>query len=367
MKILYGITKSNFGGAQRYVYELAREAKKRGIDTAVLVGGSGVLTEKLATREVPVIALKALGRDVSLGNDLRSLVGIYKVLRKERPDVFHINSSKMGGMGAFAARFARVPQIVFTAHGWEFNGPRPAWQKYVIKFFVWLTIIFSHKVICVSEKTKRDVEHWPFVASKLTVIYNGIAPFDLLPRHEARDILGLKDDTFVVGTLSELRLIKGPDILLRAWRDFRKNNQGVLVIIGDGEEMENLKAVVRGIGIEDSVYFAGFIDNAKRLLKAFDIYVLASRSEALPYAPLEAGFASLPVIATAVGGVPEIIRDLETGVLVQPEFPEEICHVLDGLSKDKAERDRLGNNLNAFVREEFSLGRMFDNTFALYN
>lgn len=367
MKILYGITKSNFGGAQRYVYELAREAKHRGHDTSVLLGGRGILTEKLDSRGVRFISLPILARDVKLTDDLRSFFDIYRILKAERPDVFHINSSKMGGLGAVAARLAGIKKIVFTAHGWEFNGPRPAWQKIVFKFFSWLTLLFSHKVICVSDKTMNDVAHWPFIRSKCEVIHNGIAPFDLLSREEARHELGIKEDTFVVGTISELRLIKGPDILLRAWKEFKRENEGALVVIGDGEEREKLHALTRALGIADSVYFLGFMDNAKKYLKAFDVFVLASRSEALPYAPLEAGLASLPVVATEVGGVPEIIKDLETGALVQPEYPDEICYVLQNFSKEPELMKTLGANLKRFVEEEYSLGQMFDKTFAFYN
>jgi glycosyltransferase involved in cell wall biosynthesis len=366
MKILYGITKSNFGGAQRYVYELARESKHRGFDTAVILGGKGILTEKLESRGVRVLSLNSLTRDIRLTDDLRSFVDIYKILRKERPDVFHINSSKMGGMGTLAARLAGVDKIIFTGHAWAFNEPRPEWQKNIIKTFAWLTIMLSHTTICVSEKTKSDIAKWPFVKNRLAVVHNGSRSGELVSREEARQKLGIHEDTFAVGTISELHLIKGLDILLRAWYDFTKSNPGLLVIIGEGEERVNLKKLAQKLGIEKTVYFAGFIDNARALLSAFDVFVLASRSEALPYAPLEAGAASLPVIATAVGGVPEIIIDGETGVLIEPEFPEELCNVLQGLAADPDLRKTLGENLKKFVEKEYSLSQMFDRTFALY-
>ncbi len=366
MKILYGITKSNFGGAQRYVYELAREAKHRGHDTAVLLGGHGVLTEKLDSRGVRVITLPGLERDVSITKDIRAFIDIYKTLKSERPDIFHINSSKMAGIGAVAARLAGVKRIIFTAHGWEFNGPGRKYQKMLLKVLYWVTILFSDLTICVSEKTRRDVVSWPFVKNKLSVVHNGIADFDFLSREEARKELGLKEDTYVVGTIAELRRIKGLDILLTAWADFSKNRNVTLVIIGAGEEAENLTALAKKLNISESVYFAGFIDNARKFMRAFDVFVLASRSEALPYAPLEAGLASLPVVATSVGGVPEIIKEDETGLLIQPEFPEELRHVLDGLRRDGDLRKRLGDALHTFVEKEFSLKQMFDKTFALY-
>ena len=174
MKILYGITKSNFGGAQRYVFDLAKESRARGHEVAVICGTGGVLIEKLRNENIKVFEIENLKRDISLVDEIRAFHFIFRTLFTEKPDVFHTNSSKMGGLGNLAARLSGVPKIIFTGHAWEFNAPRPWYAKVVIKFFTWLTILFSHKTICVSEKTKSDVVGWPFIKNKLTVIYNGI-------------------------------------------------------------------------------------------------------------------------------------------------------------------------------------------------
>ncbi|MBI2086856.1 MAG: glycosyltransferase [Candidatus Zambryskibacteria bacterium] len=174
MKIIYGITKSNFGGAQRYVFDLAKNAWAAGHEVAVMCGEGGILVEKLNKENIRVIEIRGMKRDISLVEELRSLHFIFRTLYEEKPDVFHTNSSKMGGIGNLAARLAGVKKVIFTTHGWAFNEPRPFWQKIPIKILTWLTILFSHKTICVSEKTKRDVSGWPFVKNKLIVIYNGI-------------------------------------------------------------------------------------------------------------------------------------------------------------------------------------------------
>jgi glycosyltransferase involved in cell wall biosynthesis len=366
MKILYGITKSNFGGAQRYVYELAREAKHRGFDTAVVLGRSGPLREKLESRDIRVISLPSLGRDISILNDLRGFIALVKILRHERPDIFHVNSSKMGAFGSFAGRLMGVPKIVFTAHSFAFNENRPGLHKTLLKIIYWMIVAMSHETICVSEAVEDTLATWPFIKGKLALIHNGIMPFELLPREEARKKLGIKEETYVVGTIAELHRVKGLDILLTAWADFSKNRNVTLVIIGDGDEGENLNVLAKRLGISDSVYFAGFVDNARKFLQAFDVFVLASRSEGFPYAILEAGSASLPVVATAVGGIPEIILEDETGMLIQPEFPEELRHVLDGLRRDSDLRKRLGEALHTFVDKEFNMHTMFDKTFGLY-
>lgn len=357
MKILYGITKSNFGGAQRYVFELAEEAKKQKHEILVLCGKNGKLVEKLEKENIKAITLESLDRDISLLKEFRSLADIIKILRREKPDIFHINSSKMGGLGGLAGRLSGTRKIIFTAHGWAFNEPRPARQKILIKFFTWVTILLSHKTICVSEKTKSDVSGWPFIKNKLVLIYNGTSSFNLAER---------KDKSFTVGTTSELHKIKGLDVLLKAWSKFIKKHEAKLIIIGEGEEKENLENMARNLDISGSVKFMGFVENARSLLSTFDIFCMPSRSEGLPYGLLEAGFAGLPVIATPVGGITEVIENSTSGVFVPVENDEILFSTLVLLTEDKGLRARLGSNLKASIQENFSFEKMVEKTFALY-
>lgn len=357
MKILYGITKSNFGGAQRYVFDLATAMEGQGHDVVVLCGGNGILVRKLEAEKIRVISMNEMRRDVYIGEEIESFFKILKVLKKEKPDVFHTNSSKMGGLGGLAARLSGVKKIIFTAHGWAFNEPRPGWQKVLIKFLAWITVLISHRTICVSKKTKEQIAHWPFAEKKLFVVYNGISKFDLTERTESK---------FTVGTTGELHKIKGHDILLLAWQKFIHGRDAKLVIINDGEERENLVNMAKNLGISDSVSFKGFIDNARSLLSNFDIFVSPSRSENLPYSILEAGLAGLPVIASAVGGIPEIIESGSNGILVPPENVEILLSSLILFTDNPRMRDRLGANLKLSIQENFSFERMVENTLHLY-
>lgn len=358
MKIIYGITKSNYGGAQRYVFDLAKAAQEAGHEVAVMTGGNGILVDKLKEKGIKVIEIRGMKRDISLVDEIRSFHFIFRTLFAEKPDVFHTNSSKMGGIGNLAARLAGVKKIIFTSHGWAWNEPRPMLQKIIIKCFAWLTIILSTKTISVSEAAAREVRSWPFVKEKLTVIHNGIAAFDLLPRQVGG---------FTVGTIAELHPVKGLDVLLRAWAEFApKRPQAKLVIMGEGEEREHLETLARELGISDSVSFEGYVENARRKLLGFDIFVLPSRSENLPYAVLEAGLAGLPVIATSVGGIPEIITTGENGVLVAPENAHEIFSSLLLLAEDAMLRKRLGESLKKKIESDFSIKNMAETTLAAY-
>ncbi|MBX4206304.1 glycosyltransferase family 4 protein [Candidatus Parcubacteria bacterium] len=367
MKIIYGITKSNFGGAQRYVFDLATAAQAAGHDIAVMCGGNGVLVEKLKERGIRIISIGGMRRDISLIDELRSFHFIFRTLYEEKPDVFHTNSSKMGGIGNLAARLAGVHNIIFTSHGWAFNEPRPQLQKIIIKFLVWLTVLLSRKTISVSERSREDIAGLPFIKHKLAVIHNGVEPFDLLPWDAARHALGIAPGgKIIVGTIAELHRVKGLDVLLEAWQKFAEKYEAELAIIGDGEERANLARLSHKLGTTDSVSFKGFVENARQYLNAFDIFVLPSRSENLPYAVLEAGFAGVPVVASRVGGIPEVIETGENGILVTPEDPRELLSSLILLASDKELRFRLGSNLKEKVLGEFSIRKMVEQTLKLY-
>jgi glycosyltransferase involved in cell wall biosynthesis len=368
MKVLYGITKSNFGGAQRYVFDLATEARKAGHDVVVMCGGKGTLVEKLRAENIRVITLPHLKRDISLVDEFRSFHFIFRTLVEEKPDVFHTNSSKMGGLGNLAACLAGVKKIIFTSHGWAFNEPRPFWQKFLIKCFAWLTVLLSHKTIAVSNVTRNQIRNWPFIKEKLEVIHNGIEKFHTLPRTEARRALGVSEDALVlVGTLSELHPVKGLDILLDAWKRFLEKHDARLVIVGDGEAKESLQDYAEHLGIAHTITFAGYKENARQYLSGLDLFCLPSRSEALPYTVLEAGMACLPVLATSVGGVPEVIENGVTGALIPPNDSEALFSTLILLSEDKVLRHRLGAALKDRVEKEFSIEKMCSDTMNLYS
>ncbi|MBX4189637.1 glycosyltransferase family 4 protein [Candidatus Parcubacteria bacterium] len=369
MKVLIGITKSNFGGAQRYVFELAKAAKEARHDVAVLCGGEGPLVEKLEAEGIRVIPLPILERNVVLRRDYKNFFSIYHILRKERPDVFHLNSSKMGGLGSVAGRLTRVPKIIFTGHSFEFNAPRPEYQKIIFRFLTWLIIMFSHKTICVSASGRNALSRWPLVSKKLFLIRNGLESFTLLQREEARQKLvpGIKPSTLLVGTLAELHKVKGLDVLLTAFASAFKDSDTKCVIVGEGEERESLTNLSKALGIDSQVHFAGFVENAKALLSGLDIFVLSSRSEGMPYALLEAGLAGMPVVATHVGGIPEIVTDSETGLLVPTENPYFLSKALTELSKDQGKRERFGKNLKRFVEFHFSQSEMLEQTLTLYD
>lgn len=366
-RLLFLITKASLGGAQRYVRDLAEALRDR-YDVAVAAGGGGPLLETLAEKGVRTHALPFLLWDIRPRADLRAFAEILRLLRRERPEILHANSAKAGGLGALAGRLAGVPKIVFTAHGWEFNAPRGPLEKFVMRLASWLTVLLAHRTIAVSEAVRRDVLGWPGIGRKIVVVKNGVSCPRLRERNAAREaLLPGRGGGLWIGMLSELNPTKRVEDAVRAFaRLAPRRPDAVLIALGEGREREKLETLVRELRLGERVFLLGSRPEAAELLAAFDILVHTSRSEALGYALLEAGCASLPVVATAVGGIPEVVEDRVSGLIVPRESPEKLAAALEELADDAELRKRLGAALRKRVLAEFSFERMVRGTVASY-
>lgn len=369
-RILYVITKANFGGAQRYVYDLAVAARDQGHDVAVAVGGSGPLVDKLSEAGIRTIPLDLRQHRTFIGDLLTfgSLFSLIRIFRTERPDVVHTNSAKAGGLGALAARLVGIRRIIFTAHGWEFNAPRGAFSKAGIRLFSWITILLSHVTICVSDAVRHDVAWLPGTKQKLLVVHNGVSCDAPLSKSAARTALCPHTSvSYWIGMLSELHPTKRVDDAIYAFSQVAEHHPDMgLFVIGEGKERERLERLIRELRLAGRVVLLGYISDAPHYLGAFDLFVHTSQSEALALAILEAGCAALPAIATRVGGIPEIITDGRDGLLVPPRSPHDLARAIETLRGSPEMARAFALSLHARVQRDFTKERMVSETLALY-
>lgn len=301
-KLLFVITKSNWGGAQRYVYDLATALPKDEFDVSVAFGQPGLLTERLRAARIATYPIASLQRDVSAVADVRSFLELLRLFRAGKFDIVHLNSSKAAGVGAFAARLAGVPRIIFTAHGWPFWEQRNPVSRALIYFFSWLTALFSHKIIVVSDYDLRVARRMPFVAHKTIRIYNGIDPH--MPFGSGDGIRNsFPKGVRITGTIGELNENKNQMALIE---QARQDPSMYVAIVGDGENRPYLKEKIEAYGLETRVKLFGFM-SASDVLRGFDVFAFPSIKEGLPYVLLEARVAGLPIVANRVGGVGEIL------------------------------------------------------------
>ncbi len=368
-KLLICITKSNWGGAQKYVYDVAVAAKNNNYDVVVLLGGEGELKQKLLHQNIGTITLKNSRRDINITREFGLLFELIKIFRHEKPDIVHLNSSKIGFIGALAGRITGIKKVIFTVHGWAFNENRNIFQRYIFRFLQILNLALAHRVIVVSQSLRNQVSSF---SKKIIVINNGIENINFKNREGARaDLLSKIKDKIVVpenciwiGTISELHKNKGLEYALDALSEI--NKEFIFFVIGEGEERKVLEKKVAKHGLEKKIFFIGHLENASSYLKAFDIFTLTSITESFGFVILEAGLAEIPVVASSVGGIPEIIENNVDGLLVGVKEPRKIKEAIESLIENSHLRKVLGEKLGEKVRTKFTVQEMLLKTFEAY-
>lgn len=373
-KILFIITKSNLGGAQRYILELATAPALEQYDVVVAFGGNGLLKTRLEEAGIQTRTIHSFERDIHITKELASMPELYRLIKKERPDIVHLNSSKAGGTGALVARLCGVPNIIFTAHGWPFYEKRNVLTQSIIWFFSYLTTLFSHHVIVVSEHDRVGARMWG-LTSKITKIHTAIPQIQFETRENARAALfpvsvaeAHQNDLWLVSTGEHTRN-KNLGLIIDALAQLKARGQTnlFLTLMSDGELRNHLESLVIVHGLQNQIHFTGFVSEARTFLKAFDVFLMPSHKEGFPYGLLEAGAAGLPVIASTVGGIPELIEDRVTGLLIDSEDPTSLVSALTTIIKEDDARVLYGKALQNKVLKEYTFSHMHEKTHALYS
>lgn len=374
-KLLYIITKSNYGGAQRYVHELAEHFNQQ-YEVMVACGGRGLMVEKLEAAGVRTIEIKNFQRDISFLKELRVLRELWQLYKNEKPDIVHLNSSKAGLLGAIVGRAARVPLIIFTIHGWAFHEPRPWWWKFMTWVGGYLTVLFAHRSIPISQYDV-DNSHLYGLKWKLTpVIYNGVAESYLIPKEKARlHLVGKekanlhRNDIWVI-TTAELHPKKNIATAIEAVAlhnaDPDIKHRIFYIVMGDGVLRDELESQILAHHASDYIYLCGYVTDAKHYLLAGDVFLLPSKQEGLPFALLEAGSAGLPTIASRVCGIPEVIAHETHGLLFDSTDINSLVVTLNTMSHQPLTRATYGTVFRERILLDFTINKTFKKTEVQY-
>jgi glycosyltransferase involved in cell wall biosynthesis len=300
--------------------------------------------------------------------DLAASLRLKAWMEKHPVDILHMHGAKAAAVGRVAARLMKKrPRLVYTLH--NFVEPKRTWQKKIyLGLERWLLpdtdclITVSHVL---ADVYKRQLNG---ASEKMRTIYNGtVFRKDLLSRAEAHKFMGLPEDRFVIGTISRLIPEKGiRELLLAFAKVCRSEDSLMLAIIGEGPDRPRLERMVREIALEGRVRFLGHIPDAARLIQGFDLCVIPSLREGFGFVAVEAMMAGVPLIATNAGGLAEVVRHGETGLLVEPGNPDKLAEAMKGLYRDPQTRQRLGYKGRAYAAAHFTLSRMIEETWDVY-
>ena len=372
-RILRIITRLNVGGPARHVLLIDRGLRDRGWETLLIHGeidgGESELRLDAGTGP-PRQRLTSLVRPVRPLADARALAGLIGIIRRYRPHLVHTHLSKAGLVGRTAALLARPrARRVHTFHGTVFGNYFGAEATAAI---VRVERFLGHRtdrIIALGESQRRElVEYRVAPEERLAIVPLGLdlQRFGGRGRAEARAALEIPTDREVVVAAGRLVPIKRLDRLVTAFASVRRRRPAAhLYLIGDGHERPALEAQVRAAQLDDGVTFVGWVDEVADWYAASDVVALSSDREGTPLALIEAAAAARPVVATAVGGVADVVADGETGYLVGADDVNGLAEALERLLGNPELAEQMGHAAPARA-ERFAANRLIDDLDTMY-
>lgn len=352
LRVLRAITRLNIGGPAIHAILLTQGLQNDRFSSVLVTGlegpREGSMRDLATRRGVQPRVLRELGREVSPLNDLKAVLAMYRLMRGSRPHIVHTHMAKAGTAGRLAARLAGVPIVVHTFHGHTFHS---YWGP--VKSAVFLQIertlgALTDRVVAITDAQKADIaEYGVAPLNKIVTIPLGLEIEPMLEaaqhRGRFRTELGLPPDRPTIGIVARLVPIKAHEVFLEAASRIRATVPGAtFLIIGDGERRAELEALAIQLGVADATRFLGWRDDMREVYADLDVVTLCSNNEGSPVALIEALAAARPVVSTRVGGVPNVVADGESGLLVPPRDPAAFAEAVLALLRDPERAAQLG-------------------------
>lgn len=371
-RIAHIITRLSLGGAQENTFHTVRLADQARFDVDLIsgptLGHEGSIEDAVKAAGISIIREPHLVRSPMPHRDWLALRGLTRKLIEGRYDLVHTHTSKAGFLGRLAAERAGIRRVVHTPHGnvfhGYFNGP-------VTRLYVWMERHAARRTSRIIELTEGGVkEHFAEgigQREQFRVVFSGIdtAPYEgaIARRGETRAFLGIADTQIAIGGVGRLEAVKGFHYFVEMARQLHgQSSELTFFIAGDGAQAEQLKRKARDLPIR----FLARRSDVPDLMAAFDVLVVPSINEGMGRVILEAGAAGIPVVASRVGGIPDIVDHGETGLLVEPRSPDELACAVLALVHSPERRCLMGAAARAKVVPHFSLETMVQRIEAIY-
>lgn len=360
IKVLVLLT-SSAGGAGEHAYQLCRDIDDERFEVTAAFGPGYPLDADFAKLEQRV-ELVSFARTISPLTNLRGMFQVWRLMRRERFDVLFTSCSIAGFFGRIAAACAGLPHRVHIIQVYASRPFQPAWRRLFYRQVERVLDRMTHRYVAVSSAVKRyGVETGLMTPDKVEVIYNAAELDPVAPgaRASIRAEFAIPDGARVVGTLGRYEEQKGLTYMIGAAARLGDAHTDVhFLIVGDGPLRPQLEERARTLGIADRVHFTGWRQDVPELLSAMDVFCLASLWETFGIVLAEAMLAELPVVASAVDGIPEVVNEGETGFLVPPADEQALAEQLKVLLGDPERARELGRAGRGRALERFSVRAM---------
>jgi glycosyltransferase involved in cell wall biosynthesis len=369
------ILEATTGGTRTHIYNLLRYIDMTKFSVSLIYSG---LRDRYFSNDVHFFSQRGVGlfevpmrREISPLHDLRSLIKIYNILRAERFDIVHAHSSKAGVLGRLAARAAGVKAVIYSPHSFAFQYCPDSLSGMLYRSIEKLAALFCDCLMCVSQgECEEATKHRICSPSKIRTIENAVATEDLVPTRSAEEVrqgFRIPPDAAVVGMIAKFRPQKGYRHFIEAIPQVLKSCPNtIFLIVGDGEEWERVKGMIRQQGIEKNTILAGHRENVADFYQVFDVFVLSSLWEGMPYVILEAMAMGLPIVASDICGNRELVEHGKNGFLVPPARSDEIAQrVIELLTNPRMRRD-FGEHSRALIASRLSILEWIDQYQNLY-
>src|SRR2546426_674387 len=383
-KVVHIITRLDHGGSARETLQTVLGHDRGRFRVSIAFGRPETTTaddaallkadlQQLSQADVSVFQVPPLVREINPVLDAWATVALWRLLRRVRPEGVHTHTSKAGAVGRLAARLAGIPVVIHTPHGHLFYGYYGRFLSTLVCFAERLLARLTDRIVTLTDRGAQEhVQYKIGGAEKFSTIHSGIdlAYFRSVrvdPTVKRKE-LGLPPNGPIVGTVGRLVPIKGLEWLLKAApRVLAEIPQACFVIIGEGPMLGELRQVTSQLGIGLRVVFLGAREDVPECLAAFDLFVLPSLNEGMGRVLLEAMAVGCPVIATRVGGIPDIVADGATGLLVPPRNERALAEAILTLLRDRSRRAAYGEAARRHVDGRFDVETMVRSVEGLYD
>ena len=303
-------------------------------------------------------------------SDSLALLRLHATLRSIRPDLVHTHASKAGVLGRVAARLAGVPAVLHTPHAYFFQGKRGAARRLFCGLERTMLPLTSATVALCESQRRLAVDELGAAPGSVEVVANGVDTSHFAARagrSAARQALGLPEEAPVLGSIVRLSPQKGCDLFLQALARVAAKLPALrAVLVGDGPLRRRVQRLACRLGVAGRLIRLPHADDPRRIYEALDVFVLPSRYEGMPYVLLEAMAMGLPVAATDIPGIRDVVADGATGLLAAPGRPQELTQCILQLLRDPERARRMGSEGRQRVVQHFALRPFLERTAALY-